>query len=782
MEFVGAARAQYPFEPENPEEVRLGPGDVVLILDKGIENSGWWKVKVVFRKTIVAPDSGNGFGLAPKTYLKEFGLPVSLAVALFQYSSVAPEELSFSVGDRFNIMYKPSKDPHWWIGVENRPGVSSRWGLLPASYLKEQLLPVPSNSLPAASPTLPTRSPTLRRTPHIPVRHDSKVHSSGGAGQPLDPLRPSSLNAGGTYDRNGHYGTRRADVGLTPNGPVGPLGTSLYPSIEDLINSAPDPLYDVVGPNAALGASQMATSTASTPTSPAMQPSPVIPGLQYPPNSSMPGDEPPPVPPKSDTLNALGPQQLDGSAPGPSRVPSPVINLTIAPTEDPVNNTPSLVPNATPGTFPQPHVPNTAPMYPLPAVPHTIQNGPFPIRAWQDRTRTHVVPGTFVKVAPSNTSNPYSPPNVHIMMQTGTEVAVLLDSLCEEDQEYVRTIHIRPVNFPITSPIGTMVPAPDHIHSLTIGQHTIERPRTFPLPQPLPRPLGASSPNLGPTTTPPPPPSDRPGSSQAGSLSITRPESQTQNTQPASTSSSARPDPRSDAIEQVVRIGYPREEVLSAVEGLESGVGEGSQWGEGRLTVRGLIEAIMSPRSAPPTNPPSPSQASADSATDSNLAQSRQNLDAVIAEVAVITDQLPSKVRIEAEKLAPNGSVALSVEVLLEAVEREIEQERERERGRELERQREREMERERERERELEREREAAAAAAAAAALVPPPPPDEQAKECIVCFDQPKEAVLVPCGHIGMCMACAEQLKRQGKRCPICRQNIERVIKAWIT
>lgn len=59
--------------------------------------------------------------------------------------------------------------------------------------------------------------------------------------------------------------------------------------------------------------------------------------------------------------------------------------------------------------------------------------------------------------------------------------------------------------------------------------------------------------------------------------------------------------------------------------------------------------------------------------------------------------------------------------------------------------------------------------------------PPDD-AGECIICLDKPKDATIVHglTGHVCCCMACARELLRKGATCPICRAPIDRVIKQY--
>lgn len=45
----------------------------------------------------------------------------------------------------------------------------------------------------------------------------------------------------------------------------------------------------------------------------------------------------------------------------------------------------------------------------------------------------------------------------------------------------------------------------------------------------------------------------------------------------------------------------------------------------------------------------------------------------------------------------------------------------------------------------------------------------------CVVCLDNPRNAMLYPCGHAHSCMACTKQLV--SRQCPICRTTISKVI-----
>jgi hypothetical protein len=46
----------------------------------------------------------------------------------------------------------------------------------------------------------------------------------------------------------------------------------------------------------------------------------------------------------------------------------------------------------------------------------------------------------------------------------------------------------------------------------------------------------------------------------------------------------------------------------------------------------------------------------------------------------------------------------------------------------------------------------------------------------CIVCWQKPRDAVLLECGHSGLCAGCAQKLYWRQRRCPLCRARIDSV------
>lgn len=46
-------------------------------------------------------------------------------------------------------------------------------------------------------------------------------------------------------------------------------------------------------------------------------------------------------------------------------------------------------------------------------------------------------------------------------------------------------------------------------------------------------------------------------------------------------------------------------------------------------------------------------------------------------------------------------------------------------------------------------------------------------AEECVICLSAPRNSVVIPCRHLCLCNECAETLRYQSNKCPICRGRI---------
>jgi hypothetical protein len=60
-------------------------------------------------------------------------------------------------------------------------------------------------------------------------------------------------------------------------------------------------------------------------------------------------------------------------------------------------------------------------------------------------------------------------------------------------------------------------------------------------------------------------------------------------------------------------------------------------------------------------------------------------------------------------------------------------------------------------------------------------PQPGGEETMCVVCFDAPKDHLIVPCGHQCVCAGCAEQLTNtRTPTCPVCREPIQQTVKVF--
>jgi len=65
-------------------------------------------------------------------------------------------------------------------------------------------------------------------------------------------------------------------------------------------------------------------------------------------------------------------------------------------------------------------------------------------------------------------------------------------------------------------------------------------------------------------------------------------------------------------------------------------------------------------------------------------------------------------------------------------------------------------------------------------APTVPGSPTGAELEPCAVCLEEPRAALLVPCGHVAMCVDCAEKVLRSARPvCVVCRQPIEKILRA---
>ncbi|KAF7098273.1 hypothetical protein CFC21_100026 [Triticum aestivum] len=54
----------------------------------------------------------------------------------------------------------------------------------------------------------------------------------------------------------------------------------------------------------------------------------------------------------------------------------------------------------------------------------------------------------------------------------------------------------------------------------------------------------------------------------------------------------------------------------------------------------------------------------------------------------------------------------------------------------------------------------------------------DDSGKECVVCLTEPRDTTVLPCRHMCLCRECAQTLRFQTNKCPMCRQPVESLLE----
>ncbi len=56
-----------------------------------------------------------------------------------------------------------------------------------------------------------------------------------------------------------------------------------------------------------------------------------------------------------------------------------------------------------------------------------------------------------------------------------------------------------------------------------------------------------------------------------------------------------------------------------------------------------------------------------------------------------------------------------------------------------------------------------------------------QESSLCVACQTSKKSIALVPCGHVCLCPACADQIALTTKKCPLCTRKIESQLKVYL-
>ncbi|KAK9083021.1 hypothetical protein Scep_029492 [Stephania cephalantha] len=55
-----------------------------------------------------------------------------------------------------------------------------------------------------------------------------------------------------------------------------------------------------------------------------------------------------------------------------------------------------------------------------------------------------------------------------------------------------------------------------------------------------------------------------------------------------------------------------------------------------------------------------------------------------------------------------------------------------------------------------------------------------DDSSSCAICLDAPIEGACIPCGHMAGCMSCLHEIKTKKWGCPVCRANIDQVLRLY--
>ncbi|KAH8732848.1 hypothetical protein GQ44DRAFT_734775 [Phaeosphaeriaceae sp. PMI808] len=146
MVFLGIYRALYDYVPQSDNELALGEGDVLMVLEKSTDDN-WWKAK----KKGQGEDEEEPEGLIPNNYVEE-ATPISQAKALFDYDRQTDEELSLKEDAVLDVY--DTTDPYWTL-----VGEDGSYGFAPANYIELTKAATTPVATPSA-PSLPSR-PTI---------------------------------------------------------------------------------------------------------------------------------------------------------------------------------------------------------------------------------------------------------------------------------------------------------------------------------------------------------------------------------------------------------------------------------------------------------------------------------------------------------------------------------------------------------------------------------------------------------------------------------------------
>ena len=129
--------AAFPYQSTNANEVTLGRGERVLVIDSGgspttsVETKGWWLVENVAKMKGRVPSGYLTQTMSEIRYdaVVSSSLEEGIRIALYTYKAESNKELSFQAGERMHIVERHANG--WWLARrEGKGGV----GFVPSNY------------------------------------------------------------------------------------------------------------------------------------------------------------------------------------------------------------------------------------------------------------------------------------------------------------------------------------------------------------------------------------------------------------------------------------------------------------------------------------------------------------------------------------------------------------------------------------------------------------------------------------------------------------------------
>ena len=53
----------------------------------------------------------------------------------------------------------------------------------------------------------------------------------------------------------------------------------------------------------------------------------------------------------------------------------------------------------------------------------------------------------------------------------------------------------------------------------------------------------------------------------------------------------------------------------------------------------------------------------------------------------------------------------------------------------------------------------------------------NDDERMCVICLSIERDTTVLPCRHMCMCHECAQELRKQTSKCPICRNHVESLL-----